>query len=426
MLVCTSNWLLADGSLSEPPSPRQTARWLRFVRAAATSGGCRRDGSYSPLERILLVFAGDSLDGLASVRWLGETKPWHDGGSARAAWESITNDAIRRCGRGVAAIRRLARHGLVVPAATGRGRAGGRHRVPVELVVLPGDRDDRLHAAAIWQEGSSAPLVRPSLEVPWETGRLLVRHGHEYDPAAWAGGEGPRVATLAGSIAVDLVGRLVRGLIDRPIAGIPARRLGRELAGCSVLDLPAVAKAWTNSTGPHGRSCRLAADRWREAIDHWHRGLRSSGLLPEGGHPGDAVADFLTRAGPGGARAAAPPPEPLVSLAAVTPKPLADHCRLVLGHLPAAGESETFVGLGRAGPPPAIERRLASGVDVAVVRSPAGCATPVRESPLPVAVIFEAGEYGRGGMLTDGLTPAAATACHHLDGPQVIDAARAA
>ena len=76
MLLVTSNWFLSDGTVFGPPPLRQTEQFFADVQQMALRAGCRRDGSYRPVERIDVVLAGDTFDWLSSREWLGSARPW--------------------------------------------------------------------------------------------------------------------------------------------------------------------------------------------------------------------------------------------------------------------------------------------------------------------------------------------------------------
>jgi hypothetical protein len=119
MLVVTANWAIADGTVYGGPPSGVVRTFFREVRRAAWRAGFRHDGRYRPIESIQLVLAGDTFDGLSSLAWHGDLRPWQGGPRVRAAAERIAARAAHRGGRLLAALGRLNRDGLAVPQADG-------------------------------------------------------------------------------------------------------------------------------------------------------------------------------------------------------------------------------------------------------------------------------------------------------------------
>lgn len=76
MLVVTSNWNCSDKTLVASHSKKQFDHFLKLVHRAALRASMRFDGRYQPIERLDLVFAGDTYDWLTSRKWLDDHRPW--------------------------------------------------------------------------------------------------------------------------------------------------------------------------------------------------------------------------------------------------------------------------------------------------------------------------------------------------------------
>jgi len=371
MLVVTANWAIGDGSVHGAPPHAAVGAFLHAVRRSAWRAGFRRDGCYRPIEAIHLVFAGDTLDGLVSLAWQGDPRPWHGTPRSRAVAERVAEAALRRGGRALAAIARLARRGIDVPVADGRLRPvlGSTRAVPVTVCCLSGDRDRDL------ESGFLAGLARRAgihMGGEWSNGTTLVRHGDECDPLgirepASSRGRFDRGPTLAESLAVDLVATFARLILDdaehasRPGVG----RWLRQLATAAPLDAPLHVMAWSREV-PHG-SLRKA---WHAAVRHWHERARAD--RPEIGAPYDVVdplAAWLDAAVSSAGDHAGPQPcaaiDAVVAARGAVPRPEA--AMLVLGHPPAgegpvAGHDARCICLG-----PRPRSRYAAGAGSSLV-----------------------------------------------------------
>lgn len=335
MLVVTANWAVADGTLVARPR-REQAEWLAAVHRAAIRAGVRRDGRYAPLDGLDLVLAGDLLDGLTSTAWLGDARPWHRGRRAEGIANRVLVAAAARCRRLLGGVARWAREGVAVPDSDRLGRPdwARRRRVPVRVVVLPGDRDR-------WLVAALPRLARRGIRLAaaWSVGTVAICHGAEFDPSCAACG-GPETGrpTLAESLAVDLVGRFaaaVRGADVWP----ECRGLVARLAASRPRDIPPAVTSWLAQASP--AAARTVRDRWARAVAGWRRAARTA-------EPSchaefdlvDAVAAWLA----GDPRACiAAPLEPLLEPG---PPPQPRCGTVVLGHPPAAWSAGTLVCLG--------------------------------------------------------------------------------
>ena len=76
MLVVTANWAIGDGTLWRRPLRGLVSRSMGCHPAISTRAGFRHDGRYQPLERLDIVFAGDTFDLYASRHWAtGDVRP---------------------------------------------------------------------------------------------------------------------------------------------------------------------------------------------------------------------------------------------------------------------------------------------------------------------------------------------------------------
>lgn len=340
MLVATANWGFGDGSVAAPP-PGRLAQLAADVERAAFRAGCRRDGRYRPIERIAVVLAGDTLDGLTSGRWLDAVRPWDRRRQAAAVHEAVLEAAYRGARRPLARLSRLARRGLLVPSADRHGRPvlAARVRVPVHVAILVGDRD-----AALGRNRDPGPRHRgrPEVGTTWVGRTITVEHAGGCDPLQ-AGDGGP---TLFESLVTDLVVRFGAALVERPGLAEAARRLVRQVVDAALLDAPLhVGRACTRLESGAAGAIESA---WRRAVDRWAREARRTGCA-DGPGVVDALATWMQSL-PGGPAPSAAVREVIDALA----MPLLPRSRpdglLVLGHPGAvAAEAETdVVCLGRS------------------------------------------------------------------------------
>lgn len=291
MLVVTANWVIADGTVYGGPPAAVVRAFFREVRRAAWRAGFRHDGRYRPIDSIQLVLAGDTFDGLSSLAWHGDLRPWQGGARARAAAERIAAQAAHRGGRFLAALGRLHRDGLAVPQADGRGRPipGTTCQAAVNVVCLVGDRDRVLDghwfAAVAGRHGIS-------IGTEWSSDTMLIRHGSECDPLC--GLPGPpaqtcmpapvclpsqsRSPTLAESLAVDLLVDFARRLHGAAFPRATATVLIRQLATVPPLQMPLVIAR-----------CRVPAIQtaWQRSVQHWHS--QAHATMPEAAVQHDAI-----------------------------------------------------------------------------------------------------------------------------------------
>ena len=97
MLVVTANWAIGDGTLWRRPLRGLVSRAWGVIQRSALRAGFRHDGRYRPLERLDIVFAGDTFDLYASRLWAtGDVRPWHRSTSGETARREVAASALRR------------------------------------------------------------------------------------------------------------------------------------------------------------------------------------------------------------------------------------------------------------------------------------------------------------------------------------------
>jgi diadenosine tetraphosphatase ApaH/serine/threonine PP2A family protein phosphatase len=78
MLVVTANWNITDGTLWRRPLQGLAARAWGTIQRAGLRAGFRQDGHYEPIDRLDIVFAGDTCDLLSSRCWIErDLRPWN-------------------------------------------------------------------------------------------------------------------------------------------------------------------------------------------------------------------------------------------------------------------------------------------------------------------------------------------------------------
>lgn len=318
MIVVTANWEIADGSLWPGPAAGIMGRFSAEVTRAAVRAGWRPDGRYDPVPRVDVVFAGDTFDWLGSREWLGKSRPWQRGASARSTRERVIAGALR-AGRGVVrGMLKLVRRGVHVPRGDRHGRPvpAAPLRIPVGLSILEGNLDAGLsHDVA----GLAAARHGIGVGAAWQSGAVRVIHGDRTDPV-WRSdaGTGP---SLGESLRVDLVARFV---VSDPIAEIDAdtrRPLVAALRAADPLGLADGLAAWM-ATGRDVATMVRVRDAWQRCVAAWHRAARGSGLTGAGPWSDvpfdvvDALADRLSAIDrPGGCgRPRSGPADPLADL----------------------------------------------------------------------------------------------------------------
>lgn len=277
MLVVTSNWALGDGTIV--PVDHRPHSWLpTAIHRAAIRAGFRRDGTYRPVERLDVVFAGDTFDSLLSSAWWGAARPWHESCESRELLAGIAGRCLRRARRSLGPLVRWGRHGLRVPSAA-RGRPGRETvDVPVCVTLLVGDRDAMV--AGLEPRRRSLPLT---VGHRWDDGRITIRHGHELDPVCGTDEPAPwgcrdRRPTLGESVSIDLVGRFLRALmVDGQQARAVVGPLARRLAVAGPMTLPHAFHGWgglSSSRGERDGLYEAVVTAWRRSVEAWRHEAR--------------------------------------------------------------------------------------------------------------------------------------------------------
>jgi hypothetical protein len=285
VIVVSGNWLISDGSLVPAPPRREVEPLFRELKRLACLAGVGADGSYRPIERIDVVLAGDTFDGITSRRWMGRVRPWHAGAARREFAEEILRAAFR-CGRGpLSRLGRLARHGIRVPAADRKRRPVlGQHvLVRVGVTILPGDRDgvlERPLVVAASRYGFGVGSCWERLDA--DGGSVSILHGHEFDPLCGTDVDEPpagiereparfgRRPSVSESLAVDLLAVFAARLADTPCPPVVAGRVVRDVAFGPWTAAPAILAGHLVDTSLPADTTSILADTWRRSIDHWH------------------------------------------------------------------------------------------------------------------------------------------------------------
>lgn len=285
VIVVSSNWLISDGSLVPAPPRREVEPLFRELARLACLAGVGADGSYRPIERIDVVLAGDTFDGLTSRRWLGRVRPWHAGAARREFAEEILRAAFR-CGRDpLSRLGRLARRGIRVPAADRRRRPVlGQHvSVRVGVTILPGDRDgvlERPLVVAASRYGFGVGSCWERLDA--DGGSVSIVHGHEFDPLCGTDVDEPpagieregdrfgRQPSVSESLAVDLLAVFAAGLADAACPAAVAQRVVRDVAVGPWTAAPAILGRHLVDGALPSDIASVLLDTWRRSVDRWH------------------------------------------------------------------------------------------------------------------------------------------------------------
>jgi hypothetical protein len=349
MLAVTANWGLTDGSLGGPRAAAVEG-WLDRIEAAIVRGSFDAAGRYRPVDEVVLVIAGDTFDPLFTVAWAGRLRPWHGGRRGRDARLAVAREALRLARRPLGRLARWARHGLIVPAADGRGRPVDtlRHRAEMRVVMLAGDRDrfltDLAGEAAAWGI---------QIGLGWSDGRHDVSHGHEFDPAWFSAPTGcaadgwASLPTLAESVVVDLLVPFAIAVRD---VGPAWRCLGpglAQLAAVALDRLPsgiaAVLAALPGSLGAP------VATMWARAVEQWLQAARREPPAHDADFDLAAeLADRFASVTDQGDQAT----RPLAAWPWLTtsPPPQQPDRISILGHIAASDPTTGMVGLGTREP----------------------------------------------------------------------------
>lgn len=293
MLVVTANWSITDASLVDGPSRAQCREFIAEIRRSAVRAGFRRDGGYRPIERVEIVLAGDTFDGLLTAAWLGAERPWQRRAQQGAVRARVMQATLRGGARLLCSLPRR----LEVPAADGRARPvmGSQVGIPVRVTLLAGDRD-------AWLEEEHCLKLADRLGITvgrfWANHAVFIMHGQEFDPLCGPHrlGAVERPPTLHESLTVDLIARFGMNLRGAGVSDALARRLLRPLATAQPLDAPRRLQGWLVRAASAGEMTAAARQQvvltWRRTVDEWHQRARRE--VPETEIQFDAV-DAIAR-----------------------------------------------------------------------------------------------------------------------------------
>lgn len=403
MIVVSANWLISDGSLCPPPCGSRIATFLRAIERLACRSGMLPDGSYRPIDRVDLVLAGDTFDGLTSRFWLGRIRPWQ---SERVTRDTIDRIALR-CAhagrRSIQSLRRIVGKGLAVPATDHRHRPllTRSTRVPVSLTLVAGDRDGLLgRSTASRDVAGTGVAIASSWERTMPSGEtVVVRHGHEFDPLCFGGDDRSEPAareqarrfgrqpTLAESLSIDLLASYAWGLAG---VGVPAPvrfDVVRAIARSPRMDVPRVLVGRLGGGDLPPSLVAVVSDAWRRSVDRWHEtALAEPPVAHDGVDAVGAVAAWMASIdgleNSGGSAAASRAAErwlDMRSLGLPSGGTRADRSvRVVLGHPPAdlsrpvaghrsPGFGPRVIAIGSSPPPHGVGRAACSPFGPATV-----------------------------------------------------------
>ncbi|MCX7391394.1 MAG: hypothetical protein NTX02_09430 [Planctomycetia bacterium] len=300
MLVVTSNWNCSDKTLVASHSKKQFDYFLKVVHRAALRASMRFDGRYQPIERLDLVFAGDTYDWLTSRKWLDDHRPWGMPRSAMPITEQVAALSLQSIRRDIVRLQKVIHDGLALPLADRHGRPSPTsfERVPVRVIMLAGDRDRLLSHPSIAAWVSSIGIAIGS---QWSDGQREILHGDQLDPLAIVSSSKfeSRAPSLAESLRIDFLTRFSADLIDSlSNHGNYFRSLAQKLVQSMVfrepLDAVAVMRAWIDH---HSGSMAFAAacrDIWKRSIASWYsHAMRLRPSHEYAFDPTDTVASYL-------------------------------------------------------------------------------------------------------------------------------------
>ncbi len=477
MLLVTSNWFISDGTVFGPPPLRQTEQFFADVQRMALRAGCRRDGSYRPVEQIDVVLAGDTFDWLSSREWLGSARPWGLGRGMADVMAGVMARSLQCGSRPLTRLARLARRGLTVPAADRRWRPimGSGCIVPVRVTLLVGDRD-----AGLEEEAGRQMASRYGLAVGghWTNGTVVIRHGEACDPlcgypvcgppvcghlaaSRWAG-RADRPPTLHESLLVDLIAHfaeiLAAGPLQHRLGSLRDvhRRLMRTLATAQPLDMPGWLALWLEPQSSEAqRRCTVrdavnnpetapahkawVTQAWQKAVDHWHRESRRVAPGSEAEFDSvEAVAEWMSdihdrvgRCANGRLDAHQPTPEAVQLSGHSCDAPSGT---VVLGHPPASLSRRSGGGQARCvclGPRPlprwseVVPLARSTSIDAAWIPSAGSCVDLASQTVGQTVAFLDDAEWGDMDPLLCGaeFAPSESAAAVRLENGRIIDAA---
>lgn len=270
MLMLTANWGIGDGTVHAGPRATAIEGFFSEVRRAAWRAGFRQDGSYRPVDRVQLVLAGDTLDGLCSVAWPNDIRPWRAGHRATVAKDRVAAGVARSGRRVWRHLRRMLRDGLTVPAADRRGRPtlGAWANATVSVCCVVGERERLFEATSI-----AAMALRSGIRL----GVTMDGSSDRVRPLV------ERPPTLAESVIVDAIVPFVLALRRGAQRRREAASWLYRLARAPIADMPHIVRSWRTQTGDGS-----LLEAWVNAVAGWE--VRARIDPPAVPTPFDAVA----------------------------------------------------------------------------------------------------------------------------------------
>jgi hypothetical protein len=294
MLVAVSDWHLTDGTCLATAAAGSVRIFAERLGDLALAASWRTDGRYRPVERIDLVLLGDSLDLLASSRWLNTpARPWHDPRDPAVveATAGIVGDVLAHNEPLLGMLRLLASDdGLRLPYGDYNGRpidGSPGQPVPVRIHYMVGDHDRLLHAAgpeydALRRQVAGHLALSTRTDLPFahdpqedealleilRAHRVWARHGDVFDPLCGGTEEGE--ATLEEVLAIELATRF-RADIEAELGDQlpPAARAGIAEIGHlrPILLVPAWLDGLLARTCPDAGMRSFLRRRWDETAE---------------------------------------------------------------------------------------------------------------------------------------------------------------
>src|SRR5207245_4191079 len=126
MLVIISDTHLSDGTSGETIREGAFRIFRDTLRDLAYDASCRADGTYKPINELLLLLLGDILDAIRSRRWLdGPIRPWNSSSEPPFVEkvQEITEHILEHNARSLEVLRCLDVEGdITIPPAAPDGR----------------------------------------------------------------------------------------------------------------------------------------------------------------------------------------------------------------------------------------------------------------------------------------------------------------
>jgi hypothetical protein len=258
MLVIVSDLHLTDRTSGQTIKEGAFRVFRERLRDLAYDASWRADGKYRPIPRLDILFAGDILDVIRSLRWCAappDVRPWGNVNDPRFVQtvSAITRDILRNNTGSIDIVRSLKDgRSISIPPATKDGNVAqvsrdpnSPDRLPVEVRLhyllgnhdwvyhLPGAAFNPIRATIVRALGLDSlptavfphdPYESPAIGQVLREHRVVARHGDIFDSMNF---EGTRDASSLGdAIVIELLNRF-------PLA--VAQQIGSALSpGCDV------------------------------------------------------------------------------------------------------------------------------------------------------------------------------------------------